>query len=40
MNKKEIKDPLLSRSVMGNKSDFLMFKNETLKDFKDAQKKI
>ena len=40
MNKKEIKDPLLSRSVMGNKSDFLMFKNETLKDFKDAQKKV
>ena len=40
MNKKEIKDPLLSRSVMGNKSDFLMFKNETLKDFKDAQKKF
>ena len=40
MNSKEIKDPILSRSVMGNKSDFLMFKNETLKDFKDVQKKV
>ena len=40
MTTKEIKDPILSRSVMGNKSDFLMFKNETLKDFKDVQKKV
>ena len=36
----EIKDPIVSRSANGNKSDFLMFKNETLKDFKDVQKKI
>ena len=25
---------------MGNQSDFLMFKNETLKDFKEVQKKV
>ena len=33
-------DPIISRSVMGNKNDIMLFKNETLKDFKDAQKKV
>ena len=37
---KEKHDPILSRSVMPNKSDMMMFKNETLRDFKDAQKKF
>ena len=40
MTEKEIKDPILSRSVMPNKNDILIFKNETLKDFKEVQKKV
>ena len=38
MIEKELKDPILSRSV--NKNDFLYFKNETLKDFKDIQRSV
>ena len=34
-----MKDPILSQSVMGSKNDMLYFKNETLKDIKEAQKK-
>ena len=33
-------DPILSMSQNNAKNDILMFKNETLKDFKEAQKKI
>ena len=33
-------DPILSRASMPSKNDFLLFKNETLKDFKEVQKKI
>ena len=40
MTEKQFKDPILSRSVMPNKNDILIFKNETLKDFKEVQKKI
>ena len=33
-------DPILSLNTKNLKNDILIFKNETLKDFKDAQKKI
>ena len=33
-------DPILSRASNLSKNDILIFKNETLKDFKEAQKKI
>ena len=33
-------DPILSLNTKNLKNDILLFKNETLKDFKDAQKKI
>ena len=33
-------DPILSRAANPSKNDILIFKNETLKDFKEAQKKI
>ena len=33
-------DPLLDLNIKQIKNDLILFKNETLKDFKDAQKKI
>ena len=40
MSTKENNDPILNVNVKSIKNDILMFKNETLKDFKEAQKKI
>ena len=40
MTDKESKDPIISRSLVGNKNDIMIFKNETLKDFKEVQKKF
>ena len=42
INDKSKNDPILSMSTNTNsiKNDILLFKNETLKDFKEAQKKI
>ena len=33
-------DPILDRKTISTKNDILLFKNETLKDFKEAQKKM
>lgn len=39
MTSKEVNDPIVAVNSKNVKNDILMFKNETLKDFKDAQKK-
>ncbi len=40
MTSKENNDPILGLNTKSMKNDILMFKNETLKDFKEAQKKV
>ena len=40
MTSKEVNDPIVAVNSKNVKNDILMFKNETLKDFKDAQKKV
>ena len=40
MTSKESNDPILGLNSKNIKNDILMFKNEALKDFKDAQRKI
>jgi hypothetical protein len=40
MTSKEVNDPIVAMNSKNIKSDILMFKNETLKDFKEAQKKV
>ena len=40
MTSKENNDPILGLNTKSMKNDILMFKDETLKDFKEAQKKV
>ena len=40
MTSKENNDPILAFNPKNMKNDILMFKNETLKDFKEAQRKV
>ena len=40
MTSKEKNDPILERSTLVAKDDIIMFKNETLKDFKEVQTKL
>ena len=40
MTSKEVNDPIVAMNSKNIKSDILMFKNEALKDFKEAQKKV
>ena len=40
MTSKEVNDPIVALNSKNVKNDILMFKNETLKDFKEAQKKV
>ena len=40
MTSKDVNDPIVAANTKNVKNDILMFKDETLKDFKEAQKKV